>query len=90
MGIRHGHIYLEEAKKTNLYKTIFCIFVIIGAAASLQAAVDFADAMVFSMMVPNMIGLYLLTPKVKEELKRYRKAIRLKKDKKLIKKMHLF
>jgi len=70
-----------RSKKNDLYKTIFCIFVIIGAAASLQAVVDFADAMVFSMMVPDLIGLYLLTPKVKEELKRYRKAIRLKKDK---------
>jgi AGCS family alanine or glycine:cation symporter len=27
------------------------------------------------MLVPNMIGLYLLAPKVKEELIRYKKAI---------------
>jgi AGCS family alanine or glycine:cation symporter len=66
---------LDAVKKRNIYKIIFCIFVIIGAAASLQAVVDFADAMVFSMLVPNMIGLYLLAPKVKEELIRYKKAI---------------
>jgi len=57
------------------YKTIFCIFVIVGAAASLGAVTDFSDAMIFSMLVPNMIGLILLLPKVKEELSRYRKVV---------------
>ena len=74
-----SYLFGRSKKAEYIYKTIFCIFVIIGAAASLQAVVDFADAMVFSMLVPNMIGLYLLTPKVKEELQRYRKAIRQKK-----------
>jgi AGCS family alanine or glycine:cation symporter len=32
--------------------------------------------MVFAMMVPNMIGLVLLAPKVKEELKKYKDAIK--------------
>ncbi|MFD0861460.1 alanine/glycine:cation symporter family protein [Sungkyunkwania multivorans] len=59
-----------------LYKSIFCVFVIVGAAASLGAVVDFSDAMVFSMMVPNMIGLVLLAPKVSVELKRYINTIR--------------
>ncbi len=71
-----SYLFGRSKKAEYMYKTIFCMFVIIGAAASLQAVVDFADAMVFSMLVPNMIGLYLLAPKVKEELQRYRKAIR--------------
>jgi AGCS family alanine or glycine:cation symporter len=71
-----SYIFGRSKKAEYIYKTIFCIFVIIGAAASLQAVIDFADAMVFSMLVPNMIGLYLLAPKVKEELKRYLNAIR--------------
>jgi len=70
--------YLFGRSKTQeyLYKGIFCLFVIVGAAASLQSVVDFSDAMIFAMMVPNMIGLVFLAPKVKEELKRYLKAIR--------------
>jgi AGCS family alanine or glycine:cation symporter len=59
-----------------VYKVIFCIFVVIGAAASLGSVIGFSDAMVFAMMVPNMIGLVLLAPKVKEELKRYMTAIK--------------
>lgn len=61
------------------YKVIFCLFVIVGAAASLQSVIDFSDAMVFAMMVPNMIGLVLLAPKVKEELAKYMNAIKDKK-----------
>ncbi|XLS28402.1 alanine/glycine:cation symporter family protein [Flavobacteriaceae bacterium M23B6Z8] len=57
------------------YKFLFCGFVIIGAAASLDAVIGFSDAMVFAMMVPNMIGLFLLTPVVAKELKKYYKAI---------------
>ncbi|NHF57914.1 alanine:cation symporter family protein [Flavobacteriaceae bacterium TP-CH-4] len=57
------------------YKTLFCFFVIVGAAASLGSVTDFSDAMIFSMLVPNMIGLFVLLPKVKEELVVYRQAI---------------
>jgi AGCS family alanine or glycine:cation symporter len=73
-----GWTYLfGRSKKTEYtYKVIFCIFVIIGAAASLDSVIGFSDAMVFAMMVPNMVGLILLAPKVKEELNRYMAAIK--------------
>jgi AGCS family alanine or glycine:cation symporter len=32
--------------------------------------------MIFAMMVPNMIGIVILAPKVREELKRYMDAIK--------------
>lgn len=59
-----------------LYKILFCIFVIIGAGIQLGSVIDFSDAMIFAMLVPNMIGLFLLAPKVKEELVRFKTAIR--------------
>ncbi|MGB1248129.1 MAG: alanine/glycine:cation symporter family protein [Chitinophagales bacterium] len=55
----------------NIYKVLFCIFVVIGAAAKMGNVLDFSDAMIFAMMVPNMIGLFILVPVVKEELKKY-------------------
>jgi len=58
------------------YKILFCIFVIIGSAASLGSVINFSDAMIFAMMVPNMIGLFILAPKVKEELVRFKAAIK--------------
>ncbi len=58
------------------YKILFCVFVIVGSAASLGSVIDFSDAMIFAMMVPNMIGLFILAPKVKKELVRFKTAIK--------------
>lgn len=63
-------------KMEYLYKTIFCMFVVVGAAATLGSVTDFSDAMIFAMLVPNMIGLFLLLPQVKMELKKYKSAIK--------------
>jgi AGCS family alanine or glycine:cation symporter len=70
--------FLFGRKKSTeyVYKIIFCVFTIIGAAATLNAVVDFSDAMVFAMMVPNMIGLFLLRKKVLGELKKYKDLIK--------------
>mgnify|MGYP002784416239 FL=1 len=57
------------------FKLLFCIFVVIGAAASLGSVLAFSDAMILAMVFPNMIGLLLLFPRVREELNRYLKAI---------------
>ena len=58
------------------YKLIFCLFVIIGSAASMSSIWDFSDAMIFAMVFPNMIGLFFLFPVVKKELKKYLGAIK--------------
>lgn len=58
------------------YKLIFCLFTIVGAAASLGSVIDFSDAMIFAMMVPNIIGLVMLSPKVRQELSRYMKLVK--------------
>lgn len=59
-----------------IYKGIFCLFVIVGASAKLGSVIDFSDAMIFAMLVPNIIGLLILAPKAKEELKRFYLAIK--------------
>lgn len=69
--------YLFGRTHTNglVYKALFLIFVVIGASASLDAVIGFSDAMIFAMMIPNMIGLVMLAPKVKDEVSRYMEAI---------------
>ena len=47
------------------------MFVVIGGAISLGSVINFSDAMIFAMLVPNMIGLVFLAPKVRDELKKY-------------------
>jgi alanine or glycine:cation symporter, AGCS family len=74
-------MYLFGRSKASdyTYKVLFCLFIIVGSAASLGAVTDFSDAMIFAMSVPNLIGLYFLFPKVREEVKRYLDAIKVKK-----------
>lgn len=62
------------------YKILFLIFVIIGASISLGSVIKFSDAMIFAMVVPNIIGVLLLTPMIKRELKRYMNAINKKEE----------
>jgi len=70
--------YLFGRGKTAdiLYKLLFLVFVVIGASATLDAVIKFSDAMILALVFPNMIGLVLLFPKVKEEVNRYVKAIK--------------
>ena len=71
-----SYLFGRSKKMEYLYKIIFCLFVIVGSAASLGSVIDFSDAMIFAMMIPNMIGVVILAPKVKEELSKYMKAIK--------------
>ncbi|VAV83154.1 Na(+)-linked D-alanine glycine permease, partial [hydrothermal vent metagenome] len=74
-----AYLFGRTKKMEYAYKIMFCIFVVIGAAASLGSVIGFSDAMIFAMMVPNMVGIVLLAPKVKEELNKYMAAIKAKK-----------
>jgi AGCS family alanine or glycine:cation symporter len=60
----------------TVYKITFLLFVVIGASISLGAVIDFSDAMIFAMVFPNIIGLVILAPKVKQELVKYKSAIK--------------
>lgn len=69
------YLFGRSAAADLSFKVLFCIFVVIGAAASLGSVLAFSDAMILAMVFPNMIGLFFLFPKVREELSRYLKAI---------------
>lgn len=59
-----------------LFKLIFCAFVVIGAAADLKNVIRFSDAMILSLAIPNIIGLYILAPEVKRDLKEYLQTLK--------------
>jgi AGCS family alanine or glycine:cation symporter len=71
-GLKAWTYLFGEGRMQELsFKVIFCIFVIIGAAASLGPVIDFSDAAIFSMAVVNIFALYFLMKLVKRELKSY-------------------
>lgn len=76
-GLQSWMFLFGRSKAADVtYKVIFCFFIIIGAGASLDAVIDFSDAMIFAMLVPNMVGLLILMPEVRTELKKYLSAIK--------------
>ncbi len=71
-GLKAWTYLFGEGKTTELiFKVIFCIFVVIGAAASLGPVIDFSDAAIFAMAVVNIFCLYFLMKVVKGELASY-------------------
>lgn len=73
-----GWLYLvgDSLKAQLVFKFVFCGFVMLGSTIQLTAVLDFSDAMVFLISVPNIIGLYFFAPMVKREVYQYLDKIR--------------
>ncbi len=76
-GLKAWTYLFGEGKVSELvFKVIFCIFIVIGAAASLGPVIDFSDAAIFAMAVVNITALYFLMSIVREELRSYAARLR--------------
>jgi AGCS family alanine or glycine:cation symporter len=73
-----GVVYLFGRNKWVIltYQLVFCMCVVIGAAASLGNILRLSDAMIFAMVLPNLVGMYILLPVVKQELANYLDHVR--------------
>jgi len=58
------------------FKTVFLGFVDLGSSIQLGSLVDLSDALVFVVAIPNLIGLYLLAPRIRRELLGYQARMR--------------
>ncbi len=71
-GLKSWTFLFGEGKKSEMtFKAIFCIFIVIGAAANLGPVIDFSDAAIFAMAVVNIFALYFLMKLVRRELNSY-------------------
>jgi AGCS family alanine or glycine:cation symporter len=57
------------------YKLFFCAMIIVGASSSLDVIIDLSDSMYFAMAIPNIIGLYILAPRIKRLLGEYKQVL---------------
>lgn len=77
-----GWTYLlgEGRAKEIIFSLIFCLFIVIGASVQLSAILDFADALIFVMALPNLLGLYIMAPEIRRDLDAYweKRRIRLR------------
>jgi AGCS family alanine or glycine:cation symporter len=58
------------------YKAIFLGFAWLGAIFQAQAVLDFGDLMILGMAFPNIIGVLMLSGKIKEDLDDYLARLR--------------
>ncbi len=78
-GLQGWKFLFGRSKAADLsYKFLFLFFLVVGASVKLGSVLDFSDAMIFAMVFPNIIGVILLAPEVKQELKKYLDAIKRK------------
>lgn len=65
--------FLAKESKVVLhgFKLVFLIMAVVGCSMNLDSIIDIADALLFIMAIPNLIGVYLLAPVVKRELQGY-------------------
>ncbi len=76
-GLQSWKYLFGRSKLSDLiYKVLFLVFTVLGAAITLDAVIKFSDAMILALVFPNIIGLLLLFPKAKEELTKYLSLIK--------------
>ncbi|MDT0342981.1 alanine/glycine:cation symporter family protein [Streptomyces litchfieldiae] len=64
------HLFGTGRVTDTIYKALFCLMIVAGTLLTLGTLVDLADAFLFMAAVCNIIGLYLLAPVVKKELRK--------------------
>lgn len=65
------YLFSEHKVSENIFKIIFCGFLMVGCMIQLEAVLNFSDAMVFLIAVPNILGLYFYAPEIKREVSQF-------------------
>jgi len=65
------HLVGDSKRAGNAFKLVYCLFAALGCMLQVDAVLDFSDALVFLICIPNLAGLYVLAPLVKVELARF-------------------
>lgn len=71
-----GYLFGDSRLAENVFKVVFLLFTVIGAAAGLDAVITFSDSVIFLMSLGNIIGLYMLAKVIRREFDDYRRELR--------------
>jgi len=64
-------IFGDSKTSVLSFRTLFCVLLIPGAVLSASQVFDIIDSLFFLLAIPNIIGLYILAPEIKADLKSY-------------------
>jgi AGCS family alanine or glycine:cation symporter len=73
-----GWTYLAGNSQLQRYGfyLLYCIFIVIGCTIDLSVVIDFSDAIVFLMAIPNIVGLYIFAPEIRAAILDYRNRVK--------------
>ena len=71
-----GYLFGDSKVAENVFKVIFLLFTVIGAASGLKAVITFSDSVIFLMSLGNILGLYFLAKVIRREFDSYRAELR--------------
>ena len=60
----------------TVFRIIFLGMIVVGSSSELGVVVGFSDMMILSMAFPNILGLIILAPEVRRDLKDYWKKLK--------------
>lgn len=65
--------YLFGKTKTAdyIYKSLFLLFIVVGSSVGLGAVITFSDLMILGMAFPNILGLFIMSGEVRNDMNLY-------------------
>ena len=69
-------VYLFGDGSSCVYKIMFLVFTFLGSVITATNVLDFSDLMILGMAFPNILGLFLLSGLVKNDLTNYLKKLK--------------
>ena len=68
-GLKAWTYLLGDSKGAVIsYKVVYCGFVVVGASANLASVLAFSDGVLIAMSLPNLVGCYVLLPRLKRDM----------------------
>lgn len=64
-------VYIFSEQYSFIYKLALCVVIFLGAITTSTNVLEFGDLMILGMAFPNILGVYFLVPRVKQELDDY-------------------
>jgi len=64
-------VWLFGDKSSRIYQAIFLVTVFLGSIVTSTNVLNFGDLMILGMAFPNLLGVFLLSGKVRKDLDDY-------------------
>ncbi len=68
--------YIFGEKYSMFYKLLLCVVIFLGAITTATNVLAFGDLMILGMAFPNILGVYFLLPRVRQELNSYMEKVK--------------